>query len=517
MDLTYDKLAALRKLADNYSVIEPFARNYTRMTYMQLDYEVVHEIPLFTLEPNFDFEALENKLDLILSALPAIKRIFAQPFIHLKEQDVVMPTEAVRIINNNTIRHVASHSELWTDVTAEEIKPEKLLTRVYEDNYGIYENLVFCDVVDNVLAYIRANLRFIQELIYANQTIEKNVLERVNHLNYFLALGKLHTGYSRNFDKYYAISVRCLNKLQYVANTIVPRLKRPVYKNNKSRARKTKLRKTNILSMHKEYHQIYRLAKAFATDNVTEKTSDVNVDVVELQNNYFYFCQLLCLFAAGHFNFECDEYKTLNFSNFTANFTFKGWTLKIKKVKLSKCRVLTLDVKKEKDYKVVLIPSVHEENTELLKAVKAELAADEYVVCTPYEDACERHSTIDINNIESFRRVQQILLRAMVYADEKRNECPFCCNKLTVNEDLSTEESPLYECVSCRTEIGVGHCPDTGKAYPFTRIANLKRLDIDGDDWLTKRKREAQMYFRNITDLTDEMEIVCPHCGNVHK
>lgn len=517
MDLTYDKLATLNKLAANYAALEPFAQKYNKLSYMQLDYAVVHEIPLFTLEPNFSFQALEDRLDVILSALPAIKRIFAQPFIHLKEQDIILPTEAVRIVNNNTIQHISSHSELWTDVTRAEIKPRKLLTRTYEDNYGIYENLVFCDVIDDIMAYVRSNLRFIKELIYTNQTIEINLLERVNHLNYFLALGKLHTGYSRNFDSYYGVSVRCLNKLQFISNTIVPRLKRPVYKNNKIRSSKTKLRKTNILSMHKEYHQIYRLAKMFGNNDVTNKKTLTPVDVDKLQKNYFYFVELLCVFAAGHFNFECDENSPLDFSRLTASFTFKNWQLNIKKVKLSKCYALTIDVCKDVKYKAALIPSVQEDNTELLELVKAELPADEYVICSPYEDAEEKHATIDISNIESFRRLQQIILRAMVYSDTVRDECPFCSNKLRFNEEKSTPNRPVYECYSCRTEIGDDYCPDTKKNYPYTKIANFKRSFVSfDDDWLSKRKREAQMYFRNITDVDDDIDIVCPHCGKVH-
>lgn len=517
MDLTYDKLAALSRLATNYAVIEPFAQKYKKLSYMQLDYAVVHEIPLFTLEPNFSFEALEERLDWILSALPAIKRIFAQPFIHLKEQDIILPTEAVRIVNNNTIQHISSHSELWTDVTRQEIKPRKLLTRTYEDNYGIYENLVFCDVIDDVMAYVRANLRFIKELIYTNQTIEINLLERVNHLNYFLALGKLHTGYSRNFDSYYGVSVRCLNKLQFVSNTIVPRLKRPVYKNNKIRSSKTKLHKTNILSMHKEYHQIYRLAKQF-NSAATDKKSPEIVNVDKLRSDYFYFVELLCVFAIGHFNFECDENKLLDFSRLNVDFSFKKYKLKLKKVKLSKCYALTIDASKNKSYKVALIPSVQEDNKELLELVKTELPADEYVICSPYEDVEEKHATVDINNVESFRRLQQIVLRAMIYADTKRDECPFCNNKLYLNKEKSTPRRPVYECASCRTEIGTGYCPDTDTSFPYTKIANYKRrFVLADDDWLSKRKREAQMYFRNITELDDDMQIVCPHCGKIHQ
>ena len=64
--------------------------------------------------------------------------------------------------------------------------------------------------------------------------MEFDLLQRVNHLNYFLALGKLHTGYVRNFDKYYVVSKHCLKELTDIYNTIIPRLKRPVYNFHKT-------------------------------------------------------------------------------------------------------------------------------------------------------------------------------------------------------------------------------------------------------------------------------------------
>lgn len=487
------------------------------MTYMQLDYALVHEIPLFTLEPDFDFEFLEKRIDEILGALPSIKRIFAQPFIHLKEQDVILPVEAVRIIDNNTIKHASSHSELWTDVKESEVKPSKLLTRTYEDNYGIYENLVFCKTVDDILAFSRTNLRFLKELIYTNRTIEINLLERLNHLSYFLALGKLHTGYVRNFDEYYGISKRCLNKLQYITNTVIPRLKRPVYKNNKVRPAQIKLRKTNILSMHKEYHRVYKLAKSFADNNAAVDENLIAVD--QLSDTYFYFCELLCIFAIGHFNFECDENKTIDFARLNMDFRFKGWSLKLKKAKCGNVPLISVAVKKEKAYVSVFIPSLKEDNEDLIRTVKNVIQADEYILCTPYENSSEKRILWDISSLESFRRVQQAVLRAMVYADEKRDECPFCKNKLVLSEASNTNGSPVYECLSCRTEIGEKYCSETQKSFPYTKIANYSKQTsaIVEEDWMEQRKTEAQMYFRNITELNGDMETICPHCGKAHK
>lgn len=517
MDLTYEEQSQLSKLIEDYKNIDEYVSKQHKLSYMQFDYAVVNDLTLFMTEPNFSFEILEQRLDVILNALPAIKRIFAQPFIHLKERSIILPVESVRIVNNKTLTHIASHSELWTDVKGDEIKPEKLLSRTYEDNYGIYENIVFCKVVDDVLSFARSNMRFLKELVYANQTIEFNLLERVNHLSYFLALGKLHIGYSRNFEGYYAVAVRCLNKLQFIYNSIVPRLKRPVYKKNVNKNKNVKLRKTNILSMHKEYHRIYKLALFFDRYDIGVVKEITETDIVKLIKNYFFFCQALCIFAVGHFNFTCNITKAFDLTKLSLAFSFKKWNLKLEKRTAGDWQVLELTVKKNKTYKVVLIPSLLNNNQTLLQSVKDEIPADEYIVCSPYEDHEKGAVLVDITNIESFRRLQQIILRAMIYSDAVHNDCPFCVHKLEVNPDKSTDGHTVYECPSCRTEIHSAVCPATENQYYYTNIAGLLYRQSTGDEeWLAKRKAEDKMYFRNITEVNDDLKPACPHCGETH-
>lgn len=518
MELTYEKLVDLRKTADNYKTVGTFVDAHKKLSYIQFDYALTHELALFMMEPDFSFEALDDKLNAIIKTLPAIKRIFAQPSIHLKEQDVILPTESVRIINNNTIQHVSSHSELWSDIKNGEITPSRLLTRTYEDNYGIYENIVFCQTVDDILSFVRTNTRFLQEMIYANRTIEINLLERVNHLNYFLALGKLHIGYSRSFESYYADAARCLTKLQILSNNIVPRLKRPVYKNNRGRAARIKVRKTNILSMHKEYHQIYRLAKFFEARSETTNVTVNEKDLANLQKDYFNYCQALCVFAITHFNLTCKEDKLIDFSRLNITFKFKKWTAKLEKITRAKRQLLLLTINKDTEYKILIAPSTSSNNEESVREIRELEQADEYAVFTPYDEDEDNATLVDIGSIESFRRIQQIVLRGMIHADDKREECPFCSGKLTQNEQKSYADNSVYECPSCRTEIHDKTCPTTGKRYVATRIAGLtKSYDDNNDDmWLAKRKQEAQMYFRNITRINEDMDVVCPVCGGVH-
>ncbi|MDE6660932.1 MAG: hypothetical protein K2J93_03800 [Anaeroplasmataceae bacterium] len=515
MDLTYEEQAELHKLVKYYDKLQAFMKTHKKLSYVEFDYAVVHDLTLFTIDSDFNFDSLEQDINKIVKTIPAIKQIFAKPFIHLKDQNVILPTESVRIINNNTIQHISSHSELWSDIQDGEIKPVKLLTRTYEDNYGIYENLFFCKTIDDILSFTRSNLRILKELIYTNQTIEINLLERVNHLNYFLALGKLHTGYSRNFDSYYGESIECLNKLQYILNTIVPRLKRPVYKQNKVKPKYLKAHKSNILAMHKDYHQVYKLSKYFSLHQIGNEKELEEVDVKELQKNYFHFCMLLAIFSIGHFNFTCDSEKQISFSKLSMSFQFKEWNLKLTTKKIAELQTLQLNIEKDKKYRIIIIPTLDKNSEEILKKVQEKENAEEYIIFSPYEEI-KNTTEISMTSIESFRRIQQILLRGMLYADNKREDCPFCSHKLVLNTEKQEVSRTVYECSSCRTVLEVAHCPEQNKTYLYTQIAGLNKVRIEGDPWLVKRKQEAQMYFRNITQINEDMEILCPYCNKVH-
>ncbi len=517
MELLHEQQIQLSKLIDDYKGIAAFRRARRKLNYMQFDYAVVNDLTLFMIEPEFSFEALEQRIEIILNALPAVKRIFAQPFIHLREHNHILPVESVRVVNNNTLNHIAMHSELWSNIKNGEIMPAKLLSKTYEDTYGIYENLVFCNVVDSILSFARSNMRFLKEIIYTNQTIEFNLLERVNHLNYFLALGKIHIGYSQNYAAHYGTAVRCLNKLQFIYNTIVPRLKRPVYKKNKYRHDNVKIHKTNILSMHKEYHRIYKLGLFFAHNSPEPIVNITNKDLVDLIKNYYYFCQALCIFAVGHFNFVCDATRAFDMSKFSLDFAFKKWSLKMERITVENWRALQITIKKNKQYKIVLIPSLFNNNEATLQTIKNGVKADEYIICTPYDDYEGVAALIAITSLESFRRVQQIILRGMIYSDTDREDCPFCSGKLSLSEGKSTQGDPVYECTACRTEIHQARCAETDKPYYYTKIVGQTPDETGGDEyWLAQRKAESKMYFRNITETDDAFNPVCPHCGKVH-
>lgn len=515
-ELDLEEIEQLNDLSKCYEIIEEFVNNYNNINYISFDYNIVHNFTLFVVDPDFDFPKLESQINRISKSLGPIKRIFAKPVLHLTERDEILPIEAVKKINNDTINHIARHSELWDDFTPIGIKPIKLLSRMYEDNYGIYENLVFCKTIDDILFFVRRNMRTLKNYNYVNQRMEFDLLQRVNHLNYFLALGKLHTGYIRNFDKYYVISKHCLNGLNNIYNTIVPRLKRPVYRKNKKRP--NKLKKTNILGMHKDYKHIYSLEKYFS-DNKMEISYDVNEgSVINLGTNYFNFCSILSIFSIGHFNFKCDDSQIMDFTNLNVDFKYKGWNLNLKTQNVDEIKVLNFQISKDKDYSITIIPSIHKDNSIILDKVKNNIVSDEYIVCFPYElNTYEpEEMCVDLSNIDSFRRIQRLILRGMILTDTQRNECPFCQHPL-----IPGNKEGIYECESCKTVIVDSICPTTNKTFTYTDILGYEKevLNIDNykeDEWLYYRKKEGLLHFRNITDFDEDGNPICPICNKVH-
>lgn len=508
--------AEYEHLNRTYGSISQFLKRHQKMSYIEFDYYSVHDFSLFSIEVDYDFDALSDTIKKITSSLSSVKRIFAKPIIHLKDGSSVLPVESVRTIDQNTILYTATHSETVSNIDRNGIKPIKLLTKVYEDNYGIYENVVFCNIVDEVLSFTRKNWRMLKSLIYNSRVLELNLLERLNHLNYFLALGKLHTGYVRDFGKYYAAAKNDLAKLNFIYDTIQPRLKNPVYSKNKLRNKNLPVRKTNIFKLQKDYHRVYCLYQYMQKSGTTTE-NHAEVSLKELRENYFYYCVMLSLFAVGNFDFEMDETAVIDLKNLDVVFKFKEWTLKLKSV--GNYGVSFKMNKGKNTYEFLLIPTLDKCMQNVLLQSNTLEKAYRCLFATPFDDVCQTSSAIRLSkeDVESFRRLQRQLLNAMIYCDNKKDICPFCGGSLNYNPEFER-----YECENCRLIIDRKVCPTTGENYFETRISNFDVKPLEQkeygkkNDWLYSLEQEALMHYRNITEIDSNGNLVCPRCGKVH-
>ncbi len=503
---------------DDYAQILKFVNEHNNISYSQLDEYTIRNVNLFAIRENYDFEALEEILDGIIKALPAIKRIFSKPITRLDDISEIMPVESVKVVNNRTIIHASGHSELWDDITEEGLKPKKLLTISHQDSYTIYENIAFAKAVDIIRSVVSKNIRIIRDMMYDHRDMQFNLLERENHLEYFLAVGKLHIGYVRDYDKYRPKAERCLNKLLFIDNVIRSRLGSNVYKKCQGKTGKFTLKKTNVFRNHKDYFKIYQLLRWFSDIKLydIEVKDTENIDSIE---GYKLFTSLISLFAIGHFNFVFPHAKLIDFNNLNVVCRFGDWGLKLDTINWEGISSLRFVFYKEKPYSILLLPSIEpNEGKRQLERLKAKYKADEYLIASPEGEAGE-HLYISLFDIESFRRIQQLLLRGMIYSDIKRDICPFCGGVLNNETNVNGE---AFACSACRTVIKHNICPTVNKEYITTEIKNFKtsRSAFEGvvlrDKQLYSREIEASLHFRNITAIKEGGISLCPHCGDLH-
>ncbi len=495
--------------------IQDFVKKHQMVTYVEFDYYVVHDMTLFSIEPDFDFDKLDLALHELKKSIPAIKRIFSKPIIVLKDTDDVLPVENARIINQNTLLHLANHTQYVANINDSRVKPRKLLTRIYEDDYSIYENVIFCNFIDDILLMIKKNRRTLNSLLYASNIMSFNLLEKVNHMKYFLAIGKLHTGYIRDFSQYFDLSKTLLHELAQISQAINPRLIRPIYQKNKKRNRHLKLKKTNIFLMQKDYRMVYKTYKHLLSNLAKVDDNIEAIDFEHLNRDYLTYVQILTIFAVGHFNFELDPKIKMNLISLDTPFTFKGWTLDIFN---NNKKEIFLYFSKEKSYKIMLVANHYD--TKEIKKYKKDFGVDEIITVNQFDDDYinQQDIYISMEDIDSFRRIQQMILKGMIYADKKRDICPFCGGKL--QKDKYHE---VYQCHTCMTEIKEDTCPTTGKSFFYTDNAHLKKYAINKHDfkheelWYYHKKIESSMYYRNITKIDYKGDIICPHCHQVHE
>ena len=136
-------------------------------------------------------------------------------------------------------------------------------------------------------------------------------------------------------------------------------------------------------------------------------------------------------------------------------------------------------------------------------------------MATPFENSDKNALYLTLFDIDSFLRLQQLILRGMIYTDKTRDVCPFCGNPLIYAEGH-------VECLICRTQIFDRVCPETGKNYIETGIKEfvLKKGGLDEtskrDKFYADKITEARLHYRNITPLSQSGKAVCPHCNKTH-
>ncbi len=108
-------------------------------------------------------------------AIPVIDRITRSPRENLKKVQQVVPVERAKRIDQDTIRHLAAHSENIKSINRRgEVIPSKVMTTYNESDFGTYENRFIKTLVDKLYIFIEKRYDLI---------VKKLHTEYVNFLN----------------------------------------------------------------------------------------------------------------------------------------------------------------------------------------------------------------------------------------------------------------------------------------------------------------------------------------------
>jgi len=482
-------------------------------------FQTVQDAPavpsLFAVRDHFDYAALGGVLDEIEGCLPALRRIFSRPITRLRDSYEIKEVEAVRVIEHRAITHAASHSELWNNLTPSGIHPRRLMSTEHEEDYLLHENQAVVYAVLLILRLIRRNRRLLNQTLSAGSDRRINLLDREEHPSYVLALGQLRLGYVRDSKLSREPAEICLARLDEIENALRPRLQTPLYRacyRSVERCEGFDCKRTAVFRSNKDYAAVYRLLRRLAREGVG--SPPVNPPTVP-GPGYCRFLGCLAAFAAEHFGFAAlperrgDPQPCFRAEN-------GPFSLEMTEETGDEGSRVMLCVTKERSYRIALLPLIDRRmSAERLEAMMDAADADEALICDPYEEERGR-LYLSRYDLDSFRRLQQLLLRAMICADEKRDICPFCLGPL---RNLAVGND---DCPACRTQITRHICSVTARPYVSSRIRGYEPEPVvvargTKDDPLEQNGRiEGMLHYRNITPVDRFGRPLCPHCHRLH-
>jgi hypothetical protein len=221
------------------------------------------------LVPDIADQAASTELDEAIERhLPALTAVCGQPNDRLKiEHALVRAAQARRVPEAGLVR-LASHSEDWAGIRSGQIVPGKLLAQRYDEDYDFYENQVAVQLVDVLRRYVAQRVSKLEALKRHLAGLERyqKALEdgRLSHWTRG-RLANLLAEAAHESERQsvpVADALRWLTELRVRVNLLRGS---PLYgKANRRAAIPSRLRRTNLLTRDRRYHDTARLWEASA-------------------------------------------------------------------------------------------------------------------------------------------------------------------------------------------------------------------------------------------------------------
>ena len=311
-------------------------------------------ITLCTFNRKFESITRELNVETVADCVKKFPHIFQKPKQHLKQVNEVRPAAVVSRIGQESISHLASHSEHWKGIKVSGLVPERLLARILEDDYAIYENRAVKTLVDKLYKKMKALNNDNLDCSMQMEMDDGHSLSS-EQKSYFHAREILMRGMN---DDSIILNQMLLDDQRKTIEHILEKLSQcrstPLYRTLKRQKPITgRLKKTNIFMMDKYYKEAYRLWELL---NQKQEFS-VYDEIQDIGAGYVIFCKILFVFALRYFSFKPDQETDtiMTEGRFeTSGYHFKDWRLNIKNKYISDIDVDAFHISVWKEYPIIV-------------------------------------------------------------------------------------------------------------------------------------------------------------------
>lgn len=121
-------------------------------------------MPARLLNDESQLNELEEYLDSIMKK-GHLHEISRCPRMDMRYEEKVQDVSRAKRLAPSSHRHLAAHSECWQNRSFTGIQPKRILSRVSEDEYNLYENRVFCRLLDRLSRFLSKRLFELEQLM----------------------------------------------------------------------------------------------------------------------------------------------------------------------------------------------------------------------------------------------------------------------------------------------------------------------------------------------------------------
>lgn len=198
----------------------------------------------------------------ILRHLPHLQHVCHRPRLHLRVDEERVPVSRARRTPVRAVADLVSHPGDWEHRTLRSIQPSRVLARLIEDEWNLYENRVAARLVDHLLAYVARRLAELNKVERSLRAHKENVDEGKTS---FWRARRIMTLWAGALDSKIEDDLRATRQqLEHARRDLQALLDAPLYQQVPRRVSVAlSLRPTNILVNDPHYRKVAALWRAW--------------------------------------------------------------------------------------------------------------------------------------------------------------------------------------------------------------------------------------------------------------